>query len=466
MRSQDAFQQKRRYKLTDIIVYGSLFMLAVMATLLVVGRGWNKSYYGFLFADRSLQIGSSGLAISAHWFWAIAIFVGPAIAYNWGIIGALWFAIPNATSLLVIGFIMSRVRERYPEGYSLTRYVKENFSARIGMLYQLEFLLVAFAALILAFTAVAKLWAFAGLSATVAPIYASLAIGLVTLAFTANGGIRTSIFTGALQSVLWFALLGVAYVMLASSGNTFISTGKNDLTTFFDYKFITTFAVAWVITVTAASSGHGMMWQKAFSMPKENIMPTFTFAAIVFAVTTFMISALGMYAFANGFEVKAPDTTQLLALSALLGTGAVIAFATILIGQTSTVIDSALNYVGSLISMEWLNKENVTASRISMIVFMLGAWLISWLQIEIWTVVMLMGVIRVSMFVPVLLHSLNVKIRENAVFYGSLIAVFGGFYLSYTARIETLPIYDMYSALFSLLVPMTVLLVTREKQQS
>jgi hypothetical protein len=179
-----------------------------------------------------------------------------------------------------------------------------------------------------------------------------------------------------------------------------------------------------------------------------------------------MISALGMYAFANGFEVKAPDTTQLLALSALLGTGAVIAFATILIGQTSTVIDSALNYVGSLISMEWLNKENVTASRISMIVFMLGAWLISWLEIEIWTVVMLMGVIRVSMFVPVLLHSLNINIKEKAVFYSSLIAVFGGFYLSYTARMASLPIYDMYSALFSLLVPMTILLVTQEKQQN
>jgi len=450
--------------MTDIILFGSLFMLAVAATLLVVGKEWNKSYTGFLFADRSLQIGSAGLAISAHWFWAIAIFVGPAVAYNWGLIGVLWFTIPNAMSLLVIGFIMSRVREKYPDGYSLTRYVNENFSPRISKLYQLEFMLVAFAALILAFTAISKLWGFAGLSTTIEPIYASLAIGLITLAFTMKGGIRTGIFTGALQSVLWLVLLGAAYFVIGSSDNAFVSMGKNDLTTVIDYKFITTFAVAWFITIIAGSSGHGMMWQKAFSMPKDNIMPAFGIASAVFAVTCFMVSALGMYAFANGLEVKAPDTTQMLSLATLLGAGAVIAFATILIGQTSTVIDAALTYVSSLVSMEWLKQENVLASRIIMAVFMLGAWMISWFQVEIWTVVMLMGVIRVSMFVPILLHSLNINLRENAMFYGALIAVAGSFYLSYTARMEKLPIYDMYSALFALLVPAVILLATKEKQ--
>ena len=450
--------------MTDIILFGSIFLLALTVILLVANKGWNKTYDSFMFADRSLQIGSAGLAISSHWFWAIAIFVGPAVAYNWGLIGLLWFTIPNAVSLLVIGFIMSRVREKYPDGYSLTRYVNENFSPRTSKLYQLEFMLVAFAALILAFTAISKLWAFAGLSATIAPIYASLAIGLITLFFTMNGGIRTGIFTGAVQSVLWLILMGIAYFAIVSSGNAFVSMGKNELTTVLDYKFITTFAVAWLITITAGSSGHGMMWQKAFSMPKENIMPAFTIASIVFGIICFMVSGLGMYAFANGLEVKAPDTTQLLALGTVLGVGAVIAFATILIGQTSTVIDAALTYVSSLVSMEWIKKENVLASRIIMAVFMLGAWLVSWLQVEIWTVVMLMGVIRVSMFVPILLHSLNVNLRENAMFYGSLIAVAGSFYLSYTARMEKLPIYDMYSALFALLVPTVILLATRQKQ--
>jgi Na+/proline symporter len=356
----------------NIILTSSLFMLALLGTLFVVGRTWNKSFLSFLFADRALTIGSTSLAISAHWFWAIAIFVGPAVAYNWGFIGLLWFVIPNALSLIVVGYLTSRIRDKYPDGFSLTRYVKENFSQRVSALYQLEFGLVAFAALLLAFTAISKLWGFVQLGSVIEPIYASLAVGVVTLLFTLRGGIRTSIFTGSIQTVLWLVLLGIATVAIITTGDaSYFSLGKNDLSTIFDVKFLTTFAVAWFIAIIVGATGHGMMWQKSFSMPKENIMPAYTLAAVAFALVTFGISQLGMYAFANGLEVKAADTSQMVALTALLGTGALIAFATILIGQTSTVIDAALNYISSLVSMEWLKKESVGTSQAVMVVFII-----------------------------------------------------------------------------------------------
>lgn len=448
----------------NIILSGSLFMLALLGVLFVVSKTWNASFRSFLFADRSLTIGSTGLAISAHWFWAIAIFVGPAVAYNWGFIGLLWFVIPNALSLLVVGYLTSRVRDRYPDGFSLTGYIKENFSARVSVLYQVEFALVAFAALLLAFTAIAKLWAFTQLGAVIEPIWASLGVGLVTLLFTARGGIRTSIFTGTIQTVLWVVLLGLATAAIFATGDAnYFSLGKNNLNTFFDVKFLTTFAVAWFVAIIVGATGHGMMWQKSFSMPKENIMPAYAIAAATFVVVTYGIGQLGMYAFANGLELKAADTAQMVALTTLLGTGALVAFATILIGQTSTVIDSALNYISSVVSMEWLKKENVNTSRVIMVVFMLLAWATTWLKLEIWTILMIMGCVRISMFSPIVLHILGVKLRENALFYCSLVAIVGSFSLSYIARTDKLPIYDMYSALFALLVPAVGIYLTREK---
>ena len=448
----------------NIILSSSVFMLALLAVLFVIGKGWNESFTSFLFADRSLQVGSAGLAISAHWFWAIAIFVGPAVAYNWGIIGLLWFVIPNALSLLVVGYITRSVRDKYPDGYSLTQYVKDNFSTRVSSLYQLEFALVAFAALILAFTAISKLWAFAGLAGVIDPIYASLAVGLVTLGFTLRGGIRTSIFTGSIQTVLWLICAAIITVVMFAGDGSYLSLGKNNLDTVFNEKFLTTFAVAWFVAIMVGATGHGMMWQKSFSMPKENIMPAYTVGAIAFALVSYGVAQLGMYAFANGLEVKAPDTSQMVTMVGLLGTTALVVFATILVGQTSTVIDAALNYISSLISMDWLKKREVGVSRAAMVAFMLFAWAVSWLKLEIWTIVMLMGCVRISMFVPVFLHSVNVKLREQAIFYASLVAVIGSFYLSYTARMDKLPIYDMYSALFALLVPAGVLLLTQERE--
>jgi len=448
----------------NILLSTSIFLLAMLGALMVVGKNWNSSFISFLFADKSLKIGSAGLAISCHWFWAIAIFVGPAVAYNWGIIGLLWFVIPNALSLLVVGAITHSIREKYPNGYSITQYIKENFSTRISGLYQLEFMLISFAALILAFTAIGKLWAFTGLTSIIEPIYASLVVGIVTLLFTLKGGIRTSIFTGAIQSVLWLVLVSAIGVSIYSSDLAFVSFGKNELTTFFNEKFITNFALAWFITVMAGATGHGMMWQKAFSMPKENILPSFGLASVVFAIVAFGVACLGMVAFANGFEIKSPDTTQMTGLITLLGTGALIYFATILVGQTSSVIDSALNYVASLVGPEWLHKEKVTTSQIVMVVFMLFAWVVSLARIEIWSVVMLMGCLRVSMFAPIALHAFNFKLKESVIFFASIVAVVGSFTLSYIARTDKLPIFDMYSALFALLVPTVALLLTKTKE--
>jgi Na+/proline symporter len=437
----------------EIIFSSTIFLTGMFGILYYLSRQWQTSFTSFLFADRSLQIGSAGLAISAHWFWAIAIFVGPAVAYNWGIIGLLWFAIPNALSLIVVGYLTSRVRENYPEGFSLTAYMKENFSKRIGGLFQLEFILISLAALILAFTAVGKLWAFTQLATIIEPVYASLAIGLVTLGFTLRGGIRTSIFTGAFQSILWLVFLGLTGVAIYNTDIVVLSLGKNELTTFFNEKFITTFAVAWFVTIIVGATSHGMMWQKAFSMPKENIMPSFTLGAVVFGVISFSLASLGMIAFANGYTVSAPDTAQMVIISTLLGVGGLVAFATILLGQTSTVIDSSLNYIASLVSAEWLKSEKVVTSRVIMTIFLLLAWIVSWAKLEIWTVLMLMGAVRISMFVPLALYILKFNLKEAAVFYSSIIAIVGTFYLAWIAKMDKLPIYDMYSVLYGLAVP-------------
>ena len=63
-----------------------IFLLSVLLFFTFYGKTWSNSLTNFLFANRSLQIISSGFAISSHWFWAIAMFLAPAVAYNWGIL--------------------------------------------------------------------------------------------------------------------------------------------------------------------------------------------------------------------------------------------------------------------------------------------------------------------------------------------------------------------------------------------
>jgi Na+/proline symporter len=381
------------------------------------------------------------------------MFVGPAVAYNWGLYGLIWFVIPNALSIAVVGMIAYKFRDRYPDGYSLTKHIKENFSKRLSGLYQLDFLLVSFYAILLAFIAIEKFWSFSGI--TVIPSqYAALIVGLITLLFTMKGGIRTSIFTGALQSILWVLFfVGCFFIASNISPSGIITLGKNNLESVLDWTFLTTFGITYVITMIVGATSHGMMWQKAFSMPKENILPSYFLGTIVFSIIVFFLGSISLIVFGNGIEIKSPDVATLTGISIYIGTLGIIIFGILLIGQASTVIDSSLNYVASLGTVDWLKSESIAISRIAMFLFLLLVWLVSWTKIDIWTLFVLMSAVRATMFVPLVLQALNKNIKENWVFYSSIIGVLGALYFSIQSKLLKMPIYDLYAMCIALGIP-------------
>jgi hypothetical protein len=187
-----------------------------------------------------------------------------------------------------------------------------------------------------------------------------------------------------------------------------------------------------------------MMWQKSFSMPKENIWPSYIIASIIFAAIVFSLGSFGLYAQAHGLEIKGADLSSLSGILELYGPLAITVFGVLLIGQTSTVMDSCMNYISSLVSREWLHKDDTTSARLVMAGFFLLAWLISWSKIEVWTIFMFMSAARLSMFIPLVFQVYQVRMREAVIFYGSFIVIAGAVYLSYMARDLKNPVYDMY----------------------
>jgi Na+/proline symporter len=445
----------------NLLLYSILFLSSFLIFFAVTGKKWASNLTNFLFADRSLKTLTSGLAINSHWLWAIALFLGPAVAYNWGIVGLLWFVIPNALSLVIVGWLITKVRDRYPNGFSLSQYVKENFSTRVSALFQLEMIVMALAALLLAFTAISKLWGFANLSSVMDPTYVSLIVAFITLLFTVRGGIRTSVFTGAVQSVLWILFFAAAGFTLIGSDLPVYGFGKNDLHTIFDFKFLTSFAVAYLIAITVSATSHGHLWQKGFSMPKESVLPSFSIAAVLFFLIVGTLLSLASFAQVNALTVANPQVAALTSISTLMGAGAILYFSIVFIGQTSTVIDSALNYFSSLVSMEWLKTDNVLTTRIIMVLFVLFAWLVSWMQLEIWTIMILMSSVRTAMFIPLILHAFNFKMEEKTIFYTSVITIVISVYFAVSSKINNIAIDNMYSMLVAIGLPLTVYLGTK-----
>jgi hypothetical protein len=65
---------------------------------------------------------------------------------------------------------------------------------------------------------------------------------------------------------------------------------------------------------------------------------------------------------------------------------------------------------------------------------------------------MFMGVLRLSMFLPLVAVVNQYQFNQSVIFTASSVAVVGSILLAYIAKMDRLPIYDMYSVLFAVSV--------------
>lgn len=443
---------------TAFLMSTSLFMLVLTGAMLAYGSAWGRRLRSFLFADQSLTTVQASMAIASHWIWAIALFICPMVAYLWGIWGLLWFVIPNALSLVLFAVVAVRVRERYPNGFSMTKYLQERYSNRVSNMFRLLLLCGPFIGFILAFTAISKFWTYAGLGNMIDPLVVSGLVGLITLIYTARGGIKTGILTGSVQTVIWLMFCVAVWVAIGKSEVDIWTTGKNKLTTVFNEKFMLTFGISYLIGILYAALSHGMMWQKAFSMPKEKIVPSFSIAAVLFAIITFSLGAISLWAFQSNVAIKAPDSSAVLGVLSLLGGGGLLLFGLLLINQTSTVMDSIMSYVSSLVSTDKFNmkEDSKNIGRLSMMAILLISWTITWTGIEIWSIFVLMAFLRVVLFGPFLISIAVDKVEERVLFYSSLAPLIPLLVLGGYAKMNKLPDVETYAMVAGLVAPLVI----------
>jgi hypothetical protein len=175
----------------------------------------------------------------------------------------------------------------------------------------------------------------------------------------------------------------------------------------------------------------------------------------------FFLGSLSLLAVTNDIKIGSPDFATLISIGTYVGVGGLLVFGILLIGQASTVIDSALNYIASLGSIDWTHKETVNVSRLFMFGFLVVVWFVSWLKIDIWTLFVLMSAIRATMFVPLVLHALDKQLNENWLFYSSILGILSALYFSIQSKITSTPQFDLYAMICALGIPLTGYFLSR-----
>ena len=172
------------------------------------GRGGVEDY---LVARNSAgsTLATATLVASVAGAW---ILFNPAQAGTWaGVAAIVGYGIGQAAPLIAFVWIGPKMRSVMPEGHSLTEFVWYRYGPAMYVFTLGVIIFYMFVFLSAELTGISKAL---NLLADVPLLLTALIVGLLTVGYTAYGGIRASIFTDGIQFVLVIPLLLITFIGL------------------------------------------------------------------------------------------------------------------------------------------------------------------------------------------------------------------------------------------------------------
>jgi Na+/proline symporter len=411
--------------LTTLLLYGA--GMAWASFRFIKNKKQNLEYY--TVADRKNGTLQSALSIAATWIWAPALFVGSTQAYNNGWVGLFWFLVPNVLTLFFIIPFAVRLRNKYPDGFTLSGFMGKTYNTKVQKLYQVE--TGALAILAMSVNVLAGGVVITMISGI--PLWiGSILMMSIVFGYAYRGGIKASLLTDAIQMIFILgALLLFAPVAIAQNGwDTLLAglTGINQVDGLFTSSGIgvaLTFGIISAIGLIAGPIGDQSFWQRVFTIDKPKIAKSFGLAALFFGLVPLLMSVFGFIAAGSKAEVANAGYVNLEVIQSVFPLWAVIPFLLMLLSGLLSTVDSQLLALGS-IATDY--TKDIRKQKLTMIVGAILALVIANIPgNSVLFMFLVYGTLRASTFSITVLTLINIKLRANAVFSGLLVAMAIGF---------------------------------------
>ena len=315
----------------------------------------NKS---LIIGDRKESIFSLTTSLSASALGAWILF-GPASAATWGGIGAvIGYALGTAAPMLFLLNFGPKIRKEFPNGMSLTEFIKRRFGTGILkiMLILILFYLTIF--LIAEVTAIAFLINL--ISKTPLWITSGLTL-IICLLYILRGGFKLSIITDKYQFIIILSIILFSIFLIL--GNLEINSYeliKKNSAKLISKNYIPNYTagLTFFIAVAATNLFHQGNWQRVFAAKNNFILKkSLIYSSIISFLIVFWMGYTGLISFSLDPEIK-PD---LAFFKIMLSNDNVLIIVSILIlalALTLSTIDTLINAISSLIIIDGkeLNK--------------------------------------------------------------------------------------------------------------
>ena len=315
----------------------------------------NKS---LIIGDRNESIFSLTTSLSASALGAWILF-GPASAATWGGIGAvIGYALGTAAPMLFLLNFGPKIRREFPNGMSLTEFIKRRFGTGILkiMLILILFYLTIF--LIAEVTAIAFLINL--ISKTPLWITSGLTL-IICLLYILRGGFKLSIITDKYQFLI--VLVIILFSIFLILGNLEINSYeliKKNSTKLVSKNYIPNYTagLTFFIAVAATNLFHQGNWQRVFAARNNLILKK---SLIYSSIISFLIVLWMGYTGLISFSINPEIIPDLAFFKLMLLNDNVLIIVSILVlalALTLSTIDTLINAISSLIIIDGkeLNK--------------------------------------------------------------------------------------------------------------
>lgn len=443
-----------------LVAYGAVMLLA---THIFARKGTASE--DFHVGNRHMGTFSTAMSVAATWIWAPALFTSAEKAYTSGWPGLFWFLVPNVLCLLLFIPFAKRIRDRMPDGITLSGFMEKTYENRnVGRIYRIQLAALTLLSTTVQLLAGGKILAsVTGLGFTATTVI----LALIAFSYSCISGIRASMLTDVIQMLFMLAAcaLFVPWAVASQGGLSCIIDGVGGITgeylNLFDSKGIQVlmgFGLPTAIGLVSGPFGDQCFWQRAFSVDRERIGRSFSLGAAAFAMVPLSMGILGFIAAGSRYVASDTGVVNLEIVGNLFPSWATVPFLLMLVSGLLSTVDSNLCAAASLTtdlgitrSLSESGKEKL--SHITMIALLAVSILIAHIPgLTVTHMFLFYGTLRATTLLPTVLTLLGRKLRPSGVVAGVAVALVTGLPVFAYATMNQISLLKSASSLYTVLV--------------
>jgi Na+/proline symporter len=424
-----------------LLVYG----LFAFAMTYYFSRGYNDTKTSFLVARRELNTFQGSMSVAAAWLWAPGLFISTQQAYVNGLVGLFWFCLGNFLTLGAFAYFAKLIRNREPNGFTFSSYLRDRMSPRVQWLFVVEMIILATCAFAI------NLIAGSSTVATLTGIDYTLATFLmagIAILYSFRTGLKATVVTEMIKIiVVWTGvIILVPWTISAAGGWDTVVAGLGGRTgegaaifgTPFAWGIFTGFGAAAFLGHMGGPWGDNSFYQRAFSIKEKSIVPSYVLASFIFIVVPIMMGLLGFVAAGAGLEIPQAlvGTTNAITIGTFLPAYASILFAFMVFAGLVAILDSQFASVANMTGHDIFNKfktgdndsSAINYARVGMLLLAVAGLAVANIPgMSLVYLFLFFAILRAAVWLPSMIALLRPNwVTEAGMFWGILVAAIPG----------------------------------------